>query len=171
VGQGRYSHGGKGKIVMSNPTQPERRDGFVEKTLPPNDWSFAEKVRTLRNLHKLSQTELASRTAEFLPKGMRISRRGISGLESVNDPEFSWPNGTYVHPLHIIALAKALGVPAEYLDPSLVEDEDVRSLRALLDAVDLTVEDSPRFRTYRADPNSRWSMTLPGQGGDSLCYS
>lgn len=149
----------------------ERRDGYLEVALPPGDWVFADKVRTLRDLHKLSQTELASRVAEFLPKGMRISRRGISGLESANDPEFSWPNGTYVHPLHVIALAKALGVPAEYLDPSLGETDDVRALRSLLDAVDLSVEEAPRFRIPRAGRNSRWSLESPGQGGGELCYS
>jgi len=137
----------------------ERRDGFVEATLPPGDWAFADKVRTLRDMHKMSQTELASRMAEYLPKGMRISRRGVSGLESTTDPEFSWPNGTYVHPLHIIALAKALGVPAEYLDPSLGQTDDVQAMRVLLDTVDLTVAENPRFRIYRAGRNSRWSMT------------
>lgn len=136
----------------------ERRDGYVERTLPPNDWSFAEKVKTLRNLHQLSQTELASRIAEYLPKGMRISRRGVSGLESNNDPEFSWPNGNYVHPLHVIALAKALGVPAEYLDPSLGQTDDVRALRTLLDTVDLNAAERARF-TLLADPDSRWSMS------------
>lgn len=136
----------------------ERRDGFV-RSLPPNDWTLTEKIKTLRALHGWTQSQLASEAANYLPAGMRLSRRGISGLESGNDPEFSWPNGTYMHPLHIVAIATALKVPPSYLDNTIGNYEDVAQLRRLMDSIDLTVEDGT---VVTLDPRSHssWSVAL-----------
>ena len=128
------------------------------------DLPIHEKVRALRAVKRWNQEELAREAQRHLHGGQRISRRGISGLESASDPEFSWPNGTYMHASHIIAVARALGVPPRYLDPNIGEHDDITQMRNLLNWIDPPGEEAATVQHVSQKPCSPIPAGLAAAG-------
>lgn len=143
---------------MTTKKRTERTDGFA-RSLPPADWPIGEKIRALRLLHGWNQAQLAERAEGFLPAPITCNRRNIGGIEGGTDPDYRWPNGTYTHTAHIVAIAAALGVSPSYLDETLTDSDDLVRMRTLLNWID-----APQGETVQVVREKPCSPVLAGQG-------
>jgi len=76
-----------------------------------------------------TQQELADAARQFMPAGMSMNRKTIQGLEAC-EPDYSYPTGRYVTAIHLLAIARALGIPAAWLSPDLANDQNVATIIA-----------------------------------------